>query len=79
MNKYDNKPKEANMTDDPIVQILREAAARGRQFHLVRERAASLIHQEVIERGRLFPDTLPAEPSLPGLEPHGGITRMVQS
>ena len=28
------------MTDDPIVQILREAAARGRQLRLARERSA---------------------------------------
>ena len=27
------------MTDDPIVQILREAAARGRQLRLARERS----------------------------------------
>ena len=28
------------MIDDPVVQILREAAARGRQLRLARERAA---------------------------------------
>ncbi|CAG0935190.1 hypothetical protein TFLX_04022 [Thermoflexales bacterium] len=30
------------MTDDPVVQILREAAAYGRQLRLARDRAAQI-------------------------------------
>jgi hypothetical protein len=67
------------MVDDSVVQILREAAARGRQLRLVRERVASPIRQELIECGRLLPDTLPAEPSMPGPESHDFTTRVVQS
>jgi hypothetical protein len=56
------------MNDDPVVQILREAAARGRQLRLARERSAQ-------DQASLNDEAL----QTPSLEPEITTARLAQS
>lgn len=52
------------MTADPVVLILREAAARGRQLRLARERAAQSEPQSDSEASEAQPSALVADTTM---------------
>jgi hypothetical protein len=60
------------MTDDPIVQILREAAAHGRQLRLARERTAQ-------DQARSDDDTSQAQSSDPAITTSTMISKHTNS
>jgi hypothetical protein len=54
------------MNDDPVVQILREAAARGRQLRLARDRSTqdqARLNDEALQTPSLEPEITTAQPA----------------